>query len=67
MSAGNGWVEIWNARTGEVHSSTQIGSADDGAYSTDARFSPDGTAILVMKDEDKPPERIPLMMPLPKQ
>ena len=37
---------------------------DDGADSTDARFSPDGKAILVMKDGEKP-DPIPLMMPLP--
>jgi WD40 repeat protein len=66
MSAGNGWVEIWNAKTGEVHSSTKIGPEDDGAFSTDARFSPDGRAILVMKDEDKLADAIPLMMPLPR-
>jgi WD40 repeat protein len=66
MSAGNGWVEIWNATTGDVHSSTKIGSEDDGAYSTDARFSPDGKAILVMNDEGKPADTIPLMMPLPR-
>lgn len=64
MSAGNGWVEIWNVKTGEVHSSTKIGPEDDGAFSTDARFSPDGKAILVMKDEGEP-DAIPLMMPLP--
>ncbi len=66
MSAGNGWVEIWNATTGDVHSSTKIGSEDDGAYSTDARFSPDGRAILVMNDEGKVADTIPLMMPLPR-
>ena len=66
MSAGNGWVEIWNAATGDVHSSTKIQTADDGAYSTDARFSPDGKAILVMNDEGKRADAIPLMMPLPR-
>ena len=65
MSAGNGWVEIWNATTGDVHSSTKIGPEDEGAYSTDARFSPDGKAILVVKDGEKP-DAIPLMMPLPR-
>jgi WD40 repeat protein len=65
MSAGNGWVEIWNATTGDVHSSTKIGPEDEGAFSTDARFSPDGKAILVMKDGEKP-DAIPLMMPLPR-
>jgi WD40 repeat protein len=65
LSAGNGWAEIWNARTGETHSSTKIGSEDDGAYTTMARFSPDGKAILVMNEDDKPADRIPLMMPLP--
>ena len=65
MSAGNGWVEIWNAKTGDVHSSTKIGPEDDGAFSTDARFSPDGKAILVM-NEGKPGDTIPLMMPLPR-
>jgi WD40 repeat protein len=64
MSAGNGWVEIWNAKTGDVHSSTKVGPEDDGAFSTDARFSPDGKAMLVVKDGEKP-DPIPLMMPLP--
>jgi len=65
MSAGNGWVEIWNAQTGEVHSSTRIGPEDEGAFTTFARFSPDGKAIVVMED-DKPKDQIPLMMPLPR-
>ena len=53
MSAGNGWVEIWNATTGDVHSSTRIGPEDEGAFTTFARFSPDGKAIVV-KEDDKP-------------
>jgi WD40 repeat protein len=66
MSAGNGWVEIWNATTGDVHSSTKIGPEDEGAFTTDARFSPDGKAILVMNDEGNVGDTIPLMMPLPR-
>ncbi len=65
LSAGNGWAEIWNARSGEVHSSTRIGPEDQGAFTTFARFSPDGKAILVMDDEGKPTDSIPLVMPLP--
>lgn len=65
LSSGNGWVEIWNARTGEVHSSTRIGPEDEGAFTTFARFSADGKAIVVM-DDDKPKDQIPLVMPLPK-
>jgi hypothetical protein len=29
------------------------------------RLSPDGKAILIMNDEDKPADSIPLMLPLP--
>ena len=65
LSAGNGWAEIWNARSGEVHSSTKIGPENEGAFTTFVRFSPDGKAILVMDDEGKQADRIPLMMPLP--
>ncbi len=65
LSSGNGWVEVWNARTGDVHSSTRIGPEDEGAFMTFARFSPDGKAIVVM-DDDKPKDQIPLVMPPPR-
>jgi WD40 repeat protein len=65
LSGGNGWAEIWNVKTGEVHSSTKIGPEDEGGYSTKVRLSPDGKAILIMNDEDKPADSIPLMLPLP--
>jgi WD40 repeat protein len=65
LSAGNGWADIWNARTGAVHSSTRVGPEDEGAFTTFARFSADGKAIVVM-DDDKAKDTIPLMLPLPR-
>lgn len=65
LSAGNGWAEIWNARSGEVHSSTRVGPEGEGAFTTYARFSRDGKSILVTSNEGKPAESIPIMMPLP--
>jgi len=64
LSAGNGWAEIWNAKTGALHSATAVAPEGEGGYTTSARFSPDGKAILIMNDEDKPADSIPIRPPL---
>jgi WD40 repeat protein len=34
LSVGNGWAEIWNARSGKVQTSINIGPEDAGAFDT---------------------------------
>jgi len=64
LSAGNGWAEVWNAKTGALHSATAVGPEGEGGYTTSARFSPDGKSILIMNDENKPADSIPIEPPL---
>lgn len=60
LSAGNGWAEIWDARSGKEHSAVQIGPTDGGAFSTEARFSADGTSIVVSDFGGTPVKMLPV-------
>ncbi len=62
LSAGNGWAEVWNARSGKDFSSTAVGPEGDGGFTTDARFSQDGKSIVVTDDEGKT-KTIPIELP----
>jgi len=63
LSAGNGWAEIWDARSGDVAQSTFVGPQDAGAFDTSARFSSDGKSIVVTDSDDKPIKTIPVELP----
>ncbi len=63
LSAGNGWLEVWNAATGKEFSATQVGPEDEGGYSIEARFAQDGKSIIVMDDEGKPGKTLPIELP----
>jgi WD40 repeat protein len=65
LSAGNGWLDVWDARTGKEQWSKQIGAEDGGAFSTAARFGPDGKSIYVMDDDSKPSETLAIELPAP--
>jgi Tol biopolymer transport system component len=63
LSAGNGWAEIWNARSGKVQTSINIGPEDAGAFDTFARFSRDGKAIVVSDSDGAPTKMIAVELP----
>jgi WD40 repeat protein len=63
LSAGNGWAEIWNARSGKVHTSVSVGPEDEGAFSTFARFSKDGKSIIVSDADGAPAKMLPVELP----
>jgi WD40 repeat protein len=63
LSAGNGWAEVWNARSGKVQTSVSVGPEDEGAFSTFARFSRDGKSIVVSDPEGAPTKTIPVELP----
>lgn len=63
LSGGNGWAEIWNARSGNVHTSIHVGPEDAGAFDTSARFSKDGKSIVVSDPEGAPTKTIPVELP----
>jgi WD40 repeat protein len=60
LSAGNGWAEIWEARSGKLLQSTFIGPQDASAFDTSARFSKDGKSINVTDSDDKVVKTIPI-------
>jgi hypothetical protein len=62
LSAGNGWADVWNARSGKDYSSTVVGPEGEGGFTTFARFSPNGKSIVVTDDEDKT-KAIPIELP----
>ena len=62
LSAGNGWAEVWDARSGKVQDSIAIGPENEGGFTTFARFSQDGKSIVVM-DYDTPIKTIPIDLP----
>lgn len=62
LSAGNGWADVWNARSGKDFSSTAVGPEGEGGFTTFARFSPDGKSIVVTDDEEKT-KSIPIQLP----
>ena len=64
LSAGNGWAEIWNARSGKVHQSVFVGPEHAGAFDTSARFSRDGKSIVVSDPDGVPIKTIPIEPPL---
>ena len=63
LSAGNGWAEVWEARSGKLLQSTFIGPQDAGAFDTSARFSSDGKSINVTDSDDKVIKTIPVGPP----
>lgn len=63
MSAGNGWVEIWDARTGNLQSSVFIGPEDASAFDTTARFSWDGKSMVVSNSDGAPTKMLPIELP----
>jgi WD40 repeat protein len=63
LSAGNGWAEIWDARSGKVLQSTFVGPQDAGAFDTSARFSSDGKSIVVTDLDGKLINTIPVELP----
>ncbi len=63
LSAGNGWAEVWDARSGKVHDSIAIGPENEGAFTTFARFSKDGKSILVTDYDGPPLKTIPIDLP----
>ena len=63
LSAGNGWAEIWNARSGKVQTSINIGPEDAGAFDTFARFSRDGKSIVVSDSDGAPTKMISVGLP----
>jgi WD40 repeat protein len=63
LSAGNGWAEIWNARSGKVQTSINIGPEDAGAFDRFARFSRDGKSIVVSDSDGAPTKMIPIGLP----
>lgn len=62
LSAGNGWADVWSAKSGKDYSSTAVGPEGEGGFTTFARFSPDGKSIVVTDDEDKT-KAIPIELP----
>jgi WD40 repeat protein len=64
LSAGNGWAEVWNARSGKVHQSIFVGPDNAGAFDTSARFSRDGKSIVVSDPDGVPTKTIPIEPPL---
>jgi WD40 repeat protein len=63
LSVGNGWAEIWDARSGKVHQSVFVGPENATAFDTDARFSKDGTSIVVSDSDGAPTKTIPVDLP----
>ncbi len=63
LSSGNGWAEVWNARSGKVQTSISVGPEDEGAFSTIARFSRDGKSIIVSDSDGAPAKMVPVELP----
>jgi WD40 repeat protein len=63
LSAGNGWAEVWNARSGKIQTSVSVGPEDEGAFSTFARFSRDGKSIIVSDADGAPAKLLPIELP----
>ncbi len=63
LSAGNGWLDVWNATSGKEFSATKVGPEDEGGFSIEARFTPDGKSIILMDDEGKPGKTYPIELP----
>ena len=63
LSAGNGWLDVWNSTSGKEFSATQVGPEDEGGFSIEARFTPDGKSIILMDDEGKPGKTYPIELP----
>jgi WD40 repeat protein len=63
LSGGNGWAEIWDARTGKLASSVFVGPKDATAFDTFARFSGDGRSIAVGDIDEGPQKVLPIALP----
>ena len=63
LSAGNGWLDVWNATSGKEFSATKVGPEDEGGFSIEARFTPDGKSIILMDDEGKLGKTYPIELP----
>ena len=63
LSGGNGWAEVWNARSGKVQASIFVGPEGADAFDTFSRFSRDGKSIIVSDSEGAPAKMLPIELP----
>ncbi len=63
LSGGNGWAEIWDARTGKLLTSVFVGPEDATAFDTFARFSSDGKSIAVGDIDEGAQKMLPVELP----